>query len=98
MIPTYDGVLSAIEKALWELMEYWRVGKSLWDLVESQKRNMAQLEKIEAVIEWRWGKKKERKKEENEDEEGDLRMALGKVRRRGLYCLSSARIVVLYLF
>ena len=37
-------------------------------------------------------------KEENEDEEGDLRMALGKVRRRGLYCLSSARIVVLYLF
>ena len=52
MIPTYGGVLSAIEKTLWELMEeYWRVGKFLCDLVESQKRNIAQLEKIGAVIE-----------------------------------------------
>jgi len=35
MIPTYGGVLSTIEKALWELMEEYRgVGKSLRDLVE----------------------------------------------------------------
>ena len=42
MIPIYSGVLSVIEKALWELMqEYWGIGKSLWDLVESQEKNMA---------------------------------------------------------
>jgi len=35
--------------------EYRGVGKSLWDLVEGQKRNIAQLERIEAVMEWRWG-------------------------------------------
>jgi len=35
MISTYGGVLSAIEKALWELVEEYRgVGKSLRDLVE----------------------------------------------------------------
>ena len=35
MIPTYGGVLSAIEKALRELVEeYQGVRKSLWDLVE----------------------------------------------------------------
>jgi len=54
MIPTYDGVLSTIEKALRELMEEYRgVRKSLWDLVEGQERNMAQLERIGAMIEWR---------------------------------------------
>jgi len=42
MISTYGGVLSVIEKVLWELMEeYWGVGKSFWDLVEGQKRNTA---------------------------------------------------------
>jgi len=45
MIPTYGKVLSAIEKALQELVEEYRgVGKSLRDLVEGQERNMAQLE------------------------------------------------------
>ena len=35
MIPTYGSVLSAIEKAFWELMEeYQGVRKSLRDLVE----------------------------------------------------------------
>jgi len=54
MIPTYGGILSTIEKALRELVEeYWGVGKSLWDLVEGQKRNTAQLERIEAMIDWR---------------------------------------------
>ena len=52
MIPTYGGVLSAIEKALQELVEEYRgVGKSLWDLVEGQERNMAQLERIGAMME-----------------------------------------------
>jgi len=52
MIPTYGRVLNAIEKALWELMEeYQGVGKSLQNLVESQERNMAQLERIGAIIE-----------------------------------------------
>ena len=52
MIPTYGGVLSAIEKALWKLVEeYYGVGKSLWDLMEDQERNMAQLERIGAMIE-----------------------------------------------
>ena len=42
MIPTYGGVLSAIEKALRELMEeYQEVRKSLQDLVEGQERNTA---------------------------------------------------------
>ena len=49
MISTYGGVLSAIEKILWELVEeYWGVGKSLQILVEGQERNMAQLERIGA--------------------------------------------------
>ena len=70
MIPTYGRVLSAIEKALWELVEEYRgVGKSLWDLVEGQERNTAQLERIGAVMEQRWGSEGESGKEENRDEE-----------------------------
>ena len=54
MIPTYSGVLSAIKKALWEIMEkYQGVGKSLQDLVKDQERNTAQLERIEAAMEQR---------------------------------------------
>ena len=54
MIPTYGRVLSAIEKALRELVEEYRgVGKSLWDLVEGQERNTAQLERIGTMMEWR---------------------------------------------
>ena len=70
MIPTYGGVLSAIEKALRELMEeYQGVGKSLRDLVEGQERNTAQLERIGATMEQRWGSEEESRKEENGDEE-----------------------------
>jgi len=70
MIPTYGRVLSAIEKALRELMkEYRGVRKSLWDLVEGQERNTAQLERIGAVIEWRWGSEEVVRKEESGDEE-----------------------------
>ena len=54
MIPTYGRVLSAIEKALQELMEeYQGVKQSLQDLVESQERNTAQLERIGTMVEWR---------------------------------------------
>ena len=60
MIPTYGGVLSAIEKALRELVEEYRgVGKSLQDLVEGQERNTAQLERIGAAMEWRWDSEEE---------------------------------------
>jgi len=69
MIPTYGGVLSAIEKALWELVEeYQGVGKSLQDLVEGQERNTAQLERIGATMEWRWGLEGESRNEEDRDD------------------------------
>jgi len=69
MISTYGGILSAIEKALRELVEeYQGVGKSLRDLVEGQKRNMAQLEKTGTTMEWRWGLEGESGKEENGDD------------------------------
>ena len=68
MIPTYSGVLNAIEKALWELMEeYWGVRKSLWDLVKGQERNTAQLERIGAIMEWKWNLEGEVGKEESRD-------------------------------
>ena len=71
MIPTYGRVLSAIEKALWELMEEYRgVRKSLRDLVEDQERNMAQLERIGAAMERRWGSEEENGKENGDEEEG----------------------------
>ena len=60
MIPTYGRVLSTIKKALQELVEeYQGVRKSLRDLVEGQERNTAQLERIGAVIERRWGSEEE---------------------------------------
>jgi len=54
IIPIYDRVLNAIEKALQELMkEYQGVRKSLQDLIEDQERNMVQLGRIGVMIEWR---------------------------------------------
>ena len=68
MISTYGGVLSAIKKALQELMEkYQGVRKFLQDLVEGQERNTAQLERIGAVMEWRWGSEGESEKEGSKD-------------------------------
>jgi len=52
MISTYGRILSAIEKALQKLVEEYRgIRKSLWNLVEGQKRNTAQLERIGAAME-----------------------------------------------
>ena len=71
MIPTYGGILSAIEKALWKLVEEYRgVGKSLWDLVEGQERNTTQLERIGATMERRWGSEEESRKKSRDEEEG----------------------------
>jgi len=51
--------------------EYQGVGKSLWDLVEGQERNTAQLERIGAVMEQRWGSEEAvGKKESGNDAEG----------------------------
>ena len=70
MIFTYGRVLSTIEKTLWELMEkYWEVGKSFWNLVEGQKRNIAQLERIGAIKEQKWSLEGNNEKEESRDEE-----------------------------
>ena len=67
MIPTYGGVLSAIKKALRKLVEeYQGVGKSLWDLVEGQERNIAQLKRIGP---W-WSGDGARKEENRDDAEG----------------------------
>ena len=97
MIPTYGRVLSTIEKALQKLVEeYQEVGKSLQDLVEGQERNMAQLERIGAMMEQRWSSEGENGKEKSRDEEGGLRMAPEKVRRRELHHLPSVSIVVLF--
>ena len=48
--------------------EYRGVGKSLWDLVEGQERNMAQLERIGATMELRWGSEGVVGKEESRDD------------------------------
>jgi len=69
MILTYGGVLSAIEKALWELMEeYQEVGRSLQDLVEGQERNIAQLKRIGATMKRRWSLEGEVGKEGSGDD------------------------------
>ena len=86
MIPTYGGVLSAIEKALRELIEEYRgVGKSLRDLVEGQERNMVQLERIGAAMEQRWQSEEE---SGNGDEEEGSKDGSGESQEGGT--LSSA--------
>ena len=73
MIPTYGRILSAIEKTLQELVEeYQGVGKSLWNLVEGQESNTAQLERIGATIEQRWSSEGENRKEESRNEEREV--------------------------
>ena len=51
MISTYNRVLNIIEKILQDFVEeYQGIEKSLCDLVEGQERNMAQLERIGAMV------------------------------------------------
>ena len=59
MIPIYSIVLSVIEKVLWDFVEeYWRIKKSLQNM-EGQKRNTAQLVRIRATVDQRWGLKED---------------------------------------
>ena len=84
MIPTYDRVLSAIEKALQKLVEeYQGVGKSLRDLIEGQKRNMAQLERIGAAMEQRWSLEGEIRKEKSRDDAGGSKDGPGEIQEEG---------------
>ena len=60
MIPIYSIVLSVIEKVLWDFVEeYWSIKKSLQNLMEGQKRNTAQLVRIRATVDQRWGLKED---------------------------------------
>jgi len=63
--------------------EYQGVRRSLWDLVEGQKRNMAQLERIGAAIEQRWGSERENGKEESRDEEERSKDSSGESQEEG---------------
>ena len=57
--------------------EYQGVRKSLQDLVKSQERNMAQLERIGAAMEQRWDSERKSRKEENGDKEEGSKDGLG---------------------
>ena len=48
--------------------------------MEGQERNIVQLERIEAVIEWRWGWKGENRKEKSGDEKEGSKNSSGKSR------------------
>jgi len=62
-----------VEKALQDIVEeYKSIEKSLQNLVEDQNRNIAQLARIRAIVEQRWGSKKNLQDdgEKSEDREG----------------------------
>ena len=65
------------------MKEYRGVRKSLWDLVEGQEKNMAQLERIGAMMEQRWGSEEESRKEENRDEEEGSKDGPGESQEKG---------------
>ena len=45
--------------------------------MEGQERNIAQLERIGAAMEWRWSSEEENGKEKSRDEEGGSKDSLG---------------------
>ena len=75
MTSTYSRVLSIVEKVLQDIVkEYKSIEKSLQNIMEDQNRNIAQLVRIGAVVEQRWGSKKDlqddgEKSEDKEDKE-----------------------------
>ena len=70
MISIHVEVLSAIEKTLQELMEkYHGVRRFLWDLIEDQKRNTAQLVRVGAIMEQRWCLKRDSQNSNKKDKE-----------------------------
>ena len=64
--------------------------------MEGQERNTAQLKRIGAVMEQRWGLEGAVRKEESENVMGGLRIAPEKVRRRELCHLPPVSILVLF--
>ena len=78
MTSTYSRVLSIVEKVLQDIVkEYKSIEKSLQNIMEDQNRNIAQLVRIGAVVEQRWGSKKDLQDDgeksedkENREEEG----------------------------
>jgi len=52
-------------------------------LVEGQKRNIAQLERIRAMIKWRWGLEGESRKKENGDKEEGSKDGPGESQEEG---------------
>ena len=84
MILTYGRILSAIEKTLWELVEkYQGVWRLLWNLVEGQERNMVQLERIGAAMEWKWDLEREHRKAKSGDEEEGSKSGPGESQEKG---------------
>ena len=60
MTSTYSRVLSIVEKVLQDIVkEYKSIEKSLQNIMEDQNRNIAQLVRIGAVVEQRWGSKED---------------------------------------
>ena len=78
MTSIYSKVLSIVEKVLQDIVkEYKSIEKSLQNIMEDQNRNIAQLVRIGAVVEQRWGSKKDLQDDgeksedkENREEEG----------------------------
>ena len=78
MTSTYSRVLSIVEKVLQDIVkEYKSIEKSLQNIMEDQNRNIAQLVRIGAVVEQRWGSKEDLQDDgeksedkENREEEG----------------------------
>jgi len=63
--------------------EYQGVRKSLRDLVEGQERNTAQLERIRAMMERRWGLEGESRKEKNRDDVEESEDVPGESQKEG---------------
>ena len=78
MTSIYSKVLSIVEKVLQDIVkEYKSIEKSLQNIMEDQNRNIAQLVRIGAVVEQRWGSKEDLQDDgeksedkENREEEG----------------------------
>ena len=69
--------------------EYWRVRRSLWDLVGGQERNMVQLERIRAAMEQRWSLEGENEKEKSRDEEEESKDGPRESQKKGTLLFAS---------
>ena len=69
--------------------KYQGVGKSLQDLVEGQERNIAQLERIGAAMEQRWGSEGVVEKEESRDDTEGSKDGPGESQEEGTLSFTS---------